>query len=110
MTRRFGLNGRDPVSEFGDGAGEVRFAELISALALVSVGMMPEPRKADAVDAVLLLARCTVALACGNGSNGARPEITEETAQWGSRGASTPGTVVSPDQLAAILRHHTEEE
>jgi hypothetical protein len=60
MTRRFGLNGRDPVSEFGDSTGEVRFAELISALALVSVGMMPEPREADAV---LLLARCAVALA-----------------------------------------------
>ena len=52
MTRRFGLNGRDPVSEFGDGAGEVRFAELINALALVGVGMMPEPREADDVDAV----------------------------------------------------------
>src|SRR5271156_2600712 len=37
MTRRFGLNGRDPVSECGDGAGEVRFAELINALALALV-------------------------------------------------------------------------
>lgn len=56
----FRAEGPGPVSESGDGAGEVRFAELTDVLALVSVGMMPEPGEADDVDAVLLLARCAV--------------------------------------------------